>query len=244
MIKAATRLVFVLLTFSNFPVHATVYVESNQLSADLSAWSFYEDATDIASSDSFSYTGAAKSLSNNVVVYEVVNEVYASGSVWQDFGVGIDVVSNVGNMFSNVMFSGHLSADDEGPSRVSGYLRTDWTFSTTQDTAFNFRMANEDATAGSFSFSIFNENDHTYVADSSDPLFNDILGVFDAFNTYTLSMIVDRRADHSLMDPAGDGRTFFTFGIDDNLVIAEPSALILLGAGLAGLGCIRKLKRA
>jgi hypothetical protein len=242
MSKVSTLFAGIMLISLCADAGATVIIHNDWLHATMDV---YSEAMDGSVYDSVhdSYTGAATTLnwSDGISTYAAIAR--------RSFAIGKDVM-NTNYQGHNTLFSGRLLTDDIWSGKASAYLETFWVFTTTEEITYDLRMVGEGNAP--LSFYLYDETINMVVSEGRDTSVISRLidyGILQSYHTYSLRMIVDRYKDYTIVDHIGDGVSDFRFGLSDTFVLAdsrthnsvtEPSVLILLSAGLAGLAFSRK----
>jgi hypothetical protein len=246
MSQTARRILTATLIALSFSANATVVVSNDWLSTDLDAWLYEDDVSNVLSSNSNNYTGAATSRSDSADISGFVNFRSADATSLGNFSVGSNISTAISSTYANTIFSGWLRCTDEGSSIASGVLETTWTFTSTNYSGFNLTMFNENedgAGEGYFSFSLFDDETDSLIAYGANSFYNSISGILSADTTYRLQMTVDRESD--FLENLGDGTTHFNFSVADEFLLAEdrthtsipsPSITALFCIGLIGIG--------
>ncbi len=221
---------------------ATVIVQNNWLYSKMSIKVTDERPPyDVQVSEAFRYEGAAIDIAESV--YGRDPSTGYGGRVALRYAVGRNI-NNFGSGRDTTLFSGLTVTDDSTFAWASSYFQTDWVFSATENT--DFRMFAYNGFGGSGTFSLFNETTGETIADeafgANTPF--ESIGILDQFNTYSLSLSIDR-IDRNV----GDGTSMYSFAFNDDYRLSSnlthypvpaPATITLLGLGVVGLGFVRR----
>ncbi len=221
---------------------ATVIVQNNWLYSKMSI-EVTDDLPpyDVQVSEAYRYMGAAIDKTESVQGNDPSTGY--GGQATLRYAVGRDIIG-FGSPRDTTLFSGYTVTDDSAFAWASSYFQTDWVFSATENT--DFRMFAYNEFGGSGTFRLFNETTGETIADeafgANTPF--ESIGILDQFNTYSLSLSIDR-IDRNV----GDGTSMYSFAFNDDYRLSSnlthypvpaPATITLLGLGIVGLGFVKR----